>query len=38
MEQHDDVKDTKKTTGHISQTNLQKCVAWSKNVSEDGAD
>lgn len=34
----DDLKDTKQAIGHISQNNLQKCVAWSKNVPEGGSD
>ena len=34
----DDLKDTKQAIGHISQNNLQKCVAWSKNVPESGSD
>lgn len=34
----DDLKDTKQAIGHISQNNLQKCVAWSKNVPAGGAD
>ena len=33
----EDLKDTKKAISHISQTNLQQCVAWSKNVPEGGA-
>lgn len=34
----DELKDTKKAIGHISQNNLQKCVAWSKNVPAGGSD
>ena len=33
----ENLKDTKKAISHISQTNLQQCVAWSKNVPEGGA-
>ena len=33
----ENLKDTKKAICHVSQTNLQQCVAWSKNVPEGGA-
>jgi hypothetical protein len=34
----EDLKDTKKAISHISQTNLQQCVDWSKNVPDGDAE
>ena len=31
----EDLKDTKKAISHVSQTNLQQCVDWSKNVPDE---
>jgi len=33
-----DLKDTKKAISHVSQTNLQQCVDWSKNVPDGDAE
>ena len=34
----EDLKDTKKAISHVSQTNLQQCVDWSKNVPDGDAE
>ena len=34
----ENLKDTKKAISHVSHTNLQQCVDWSKNVPESGSD